>query len=232
MLSSSEAEHVLGLLQTSKPVSFTVHGVDLETSYSDSVRVRYDEIKVESKDITDPDELNTYAEAAGNVKNYIKQDFNGWEYIEDSPVLHKWVTGDGHAVTLDENRKGNLIFSIPLPFDSEDSRIRSWNAAKFKSNLFLLRNDPKDIDYQVCRDETAYEVFREIPGVGDETAVDLIQRDVYSYNDLLDNYRVISRQYRTEAKEEIQERIDNGERVLRDERLLEEFSDYMAAHKI
>lgn len=232
MLSSSEATHILEMLKTSRPITFNINGIHFSTSYSDKIRVEYANERVESREISDPKEIHEYIQASENVSGYMKEPFNSWSYVKESRHIFEWQTDDGHVVTIDEDRKNNLVVSNPLPFEQEDEAFNEWGAAKFVSNLFLLRNNPKDVDYQVCRDDTAYSVFREIPGVGKETAEDIINRDIYSYEELLDNSRIIPRQYRKEAKEEIQERMDNGKIVLRDERLLDEFSDYMTAHKI
>lgn len=232
MLSTDEARHILEMLKTPRSIKFNINGIEFSTSYSDKIRVEYAGERVESREISDPEEVHTYVRASENVSEYMKTSFNGWGYVDGSPVLFEWETNDGHSVTIDEDRKNNLVVSNPLPFEKEDEAVNNWGAAKFLSNLFLLRNDPKDIDYQVCRDNTAYSVFREVPGIGKETAEDIINRNIYSYEELLDNSRLIDRQYRKDAKEEINSRIDTGKIVLRDDRLLEDFSDYMAAHKI
>lgn len=232
MLSSTEASHIFELLKCSKPITVNLRDIRLSTSYDNKIKLSYDGEKIESRDMDEPEELNEYVEALENLSTNMEYEINGWEYIDESESLFKWVTSDENALTIENTRKGDLIVSFPLPFDKDDKEVRKLDSAKFVANLFLIRNDPKDIDYKVCRDITAHDVFQEIAGVGEETARKIIRRDIYSYEDLLNNSRLISRQYRSDAKEQINERMENDEIVLRDDRLLDEFSDYMAARKL
>lgn len=158
----------------------------------------------EWKYVSDPEErFNTKSDAAGHK------------------VVHAWKTpyDENYAVIFRQNFD---TYRVSIPNEGTEEH-NSLEVAVLDTLRYMSDSDPYDLDYELRMRELAEEEFAKIPGIGDRGAWDIVHRKgVYTFDDLLEQLSFhVSDQYLVQAKEEIEERIENENTVKQDEYIRE-----------
>lgn len=210
-MEESELDPILSAIATGTVDEITVGNFTFDGTqgYRDEkflLKHNGDELESYSVSHLDKSEILDYFE----LESIYKSSINNWEVVRMNNSVKEWETPyDGNSLEIVHSRN----FSVRCELENAGS-FDDLNTAEMVAFVFMKNHDPLEVDYELRMREAAKEEFREISGIGKQTARSLVStRNVTTFEGILDNLSEISREYRNEAEKEIEDKIENDEFV-------------------
>lgn len=190
--------------------------------------------------VLDFDKLKNYIEILNNHSepSDIRVDSSyKWEYVPNSNHIFEWETEyDQNSLYIDVESTGILsnspsylvngpvedknLWGVTHPH-KKDIDVSSGNisfdslaSAYLYTVMYMYDWNPIDLDMAVRMEEIALEEFQELPGVGKQTAQEFVQdRHIRTYYDLKKESYNISSNYRGDAVQQMNEKIESEEYI-------------------
>lgn len=204
----------------------------LTIKYDDEPILRRDFETITSQDVLDVLKLpSKFTQPKVDVSEK-----TGWEYVEKSEYLREWRTQiDNHSVYIEsEGNRAQKNYTVHAPVEDASEWQTSYgsmnkdvaNSGKSFEELdsaimytlaYLNTYTPHEVDKYVRMDAVAKEKFQDITGVGEKTVEEIVEdKHIRTYEGLKGNIRVLSRNYVEDAKDELTEKINNGQKIEKD----------------
>lgn len=241
-LDHKESEHIINALSSSVPditlgkFTFTRESSDIRIKHNGEYFVELTESQMTPERLM---EIYTLPKKYSNGEE-IGEELE-WEHIPETKYLREWRTQfDGNSIYIEVGRHiAGKQYTVHAPVEdiqkqrynsysstddvaNEGVSFSSFESAVIYSAWYMEEYHPHEVDRMVRAEKIAKRKFRDIPGVGDTKVEELVDnRHARTYEEALQNKRVISRNYRDDAVALLEELIDNGERIADHKRVQE-----------
>lgn len=249
------AESIIGTLGANF-TKVALHDFVLETDYSSKTEVKYkgDHIVSLEEDQLTVKELqylhqiaNQYSKEGRELPDHVE-----WEPNPESHSLRTWETQiDNNPVAISVDRpKSENSFTVTAPVEdiqrqnyryASDSDVAGTDGKSFSTfeNAFvyavwyMLHYHPHTVDKAVRSEEIARDRFQDIPGIGTKKAREAVdEQHIRTFEQLKDSVgRIVDRNYRDDAKEAVEEKLNTGGEVTNDSHV-REISSILLAENI
>lgn len=235
-IDSTHARSMFDLLKASTPVVEIENFTFKETGSrrSPACTVFYKDERILRRDLGDigPDQIIELLNIPMDFDNSSEiGDELEWEHISDTEYLREWSTPlDENSVYIEiESHSRHESFRVHAPVEDystwkeyssvKDVAKKGRTFEKMESAFVYVTNymqsyNPYEIDRLVRMEKVAREDFLDITGVGEKTVEEVVDEEhIRSYKGFKQNISVLSRNYRDDAKDELEARIDNSEEI-------------------
>lgn len=156
-----------------------------------------------------------------------------WEHINETEYLREWRTPlDENIIRIEvEKQNRQKSFRVYAPVEDHSTwkgygsntvkdvakdgrKFEQMEAAFIYVANYMQVYNPYEVDRLVRMEDIAREEFLNITGVGDKTVDEIVNDEhIRSYKEFKQNISVLSRNYRDDAKDDLNARINQGEKI-------------------
>lgn len=203
------APHIREILSREKRSKISFGSLKLEARFTNSHRVKYNNNKV-----CRVDEIKPVLHAWSVVKETTKREsVNGWSRVMNSDCLREYKTQHSELTASISEYGGK--FKVQLPdIEDKDDEFDLFKCAELYLYIFLFEQTAFEAEYTHRKQTVVKDQVSEITGIGDNISTQIAVTGVEEWSDVKEKLHKVSNEYRGDAREEIEEKINSDEGLL------------------
>lgn len=174
-----------------------------------------------------------------------------WTHVEETNHLREWKTPlDGNSVYIQvDSQRRQSSFQVHAPVEDKSvwkgygsstvddvakngRTFESMEAAFVYVANYMSSYNPYEIDRLIRMEDIARDEFKDITGVGEKRVNEVVEEEhIRTFEEFKHNVNVLSRNYREDAKEDLEAKIESGNKIP-DNSYVQEVSAKIAAKNI
>lgn len=197
-------------------------------SYKGERIIRRELDEISPADVTELLDIPRNYEDAESVEEHLE-----WEHVGDTEYLREWTTpldGNSLYITVNSHRRENS-FEVHGPVEDSSTwkgygrgtvkdiavngrQFETMESAFIYAVNYMNVYNPYEIDRLVRMESIAEEEFLDISGVGEKTVEEVVYEEhIRTYEEFKRDVSALSRNYREDAKDELEQKIANEDEI-------------------